>query len=297
MAQRKLLISRNILQNCDGSASSRLGHSYCLAGVKAEIAVPYSRSPAVGRLEVIVDFPKISGADFRPVVDLTNNMAHFISSTLREILESRSVLDPSCLIIRDREAAWVLNVHIICMAYDGAPIDLALAAAVAALEDTVLPGLEWDSSKGWYRRRLVVRGGSGDRRRPDQIGGVDEGRAVLSNPGEGPMSPAESSSSTEVVVYEGCRVRLLSRPISVTFVNVLDMAWVVDPCREEESLGDGITLCRVGDGWVTIRLGGSDIADMHGVLRYLSGFAAGIVTAMDEAIANAVDVDEELVVA
>jgi len=247
------------LQHCDGSACARLGHSYFLAGVKGEIsASPLTKNQSKkqnGRLEITVDFPKICGANFKTASldGTTSNMANFTASTLTEILQSREVIDLDSLTIKENEAVWVLYVYVVCMAYDGSSIDLALAAAVAALEDTKLPSLDWDSTKNWYRRQRVP------------------------NP--------------STAVYEGRNFAFLNRPMSLTFVNILDMAWIADPSREEESLGDSLTLCRTNDKWVAIKLGGEEIC-IQTVLQYLQDVSEPIFESMKTFLDNADDAEE-----
>jgi len=262
MSHRKLRVSKNLLKNCDGSACVRLGSSYYLAGVKAEIGVPLLESPSDGKVIITVDLPQICGANARQQsLNSTNYVSTFAASTVNEILQSDGVLDAKSLVIREGEAVWVLKVHIVCMAYDGGFIDAALAAAVGALEDTVLPTVSWDPTACWYRR-LSTHDDTSD------ISGSD-------------------------AVYISRRFKLLSRPLAITFLCILDSEWIVDPSRDEESLGSTMTLCRANHGWITIRLGGSEVY-IQSVHKWLQDEATKLFILLEKAIQDADDAQFEL---
>lgn len=58
-------------------------------------------------------------------------------------------------------------------------------------------------------------------------------------------------------LVEKKNVKLLSRPLPVTFAQLPGEHWVLDPSAVEESLGSSVSLCLVGGRWLVYHQGGS----------------------------------------
>jgi exosome complex component RRP43 len=168
-----------------------------------------------------------------------------LSSSLNDVLNSPQVFDPSQLDIREGEVFWTLHVHVVCLNYDGNAFDLCLLAALAALEDTVLPSL-----------------GEG-------VGKADEpGRLV------------ETASGATEKVFEGRALELLSRPLPVTFAQLPGKHWVVDPSAQEEDLGVSVSLCLVGSRWLVQHQGAANVENFLGELMPLARSSVSDITAL-----------------
>merc|ERR1711862_1017966 len=153
------------------------------------------------------------------------------------ILNSPHVLDAAQLQITEGEFFWTLTVHVVCLNYDGNAFDLCALAAIAALEDTLLPGL----------------------RSPSASSSVDAGGA---KPRLETVEPGQEAAGS---VFEQRSVALKSRPMPVTFAQLPGDVWVMDPVSAEESLGASVSLCLVGSRWLVYHRGGAATAD-----RFLS---------------------------
>lgn len=232
--RRKAQLQRSMFGSAYGSASVRLGDSSAVAGVRARVTEAVPEMPARGSIVGSVELHPLSSSAFREK-NRASATSNFLTSAITEILNSSQVFDPDQLDIRKGEVFWVLHVHVVCMNFDGNLFDLCLLAAVAALEDTLLPSL-----------------GEG-------VGKVEElGRLVALPPG----SPNS--------VSEARQVALLSRPLPVTFAQLPEEHWVLDPSAAEEALGASVSLCLVGSRWLVHHQGGTNLDRFLGELMPLA---------------------------
>lgn len=236
--RRRALLQRRALAAPLGSASVRLGASVAVAGVRAQISERTPEQPAAGRIVISVELPALCGSQFRERSRAgMQGLSSHITSALNEIFNSPHVFDPTSLDIRQGEVAWVLIVDVVCLNYDGNAFDLCLLAALAALEDTSLPGLMEEVGLG----RAAVSEAQDNQPRQ---------RLVLAPPGQ------------ELdLVAEARRLKLKSRPLPVTFAQLPGQTWVVDPSASEESLGASVSLCLLGGRWLVYHLGGCASAE------------------------------------
>lgn len=238
-----------------------------------------------GCVFVSVEYPKLCGAEFADSGGPCVSVPVFVSGTIAELLNSAAVIDTRQLLLRPAESdtsasakgadsagtrtvacqeearmsemlgqafAWHLYVHVLCLEYDGNPLDFALLASVAALENTRLPAVVWDKTAKWWRHSCEQRS-SADGPAPD-------------NGGRG-------------LFFPGRQVFLKNRPTSVTFAQIMGQWWVVDPSREEENLGCSVSLCMVKDRWHILRLGGVPVGTS--VLKDLQSRAEVIAKGLD----------------
>lgn len=219
---RRSHLHRSAIGSAHGSASISFGQSAFVAGVRAEVTEAAPELPVCGHIAVTVDLPALCASSFR---EKHRSLGHstFLSTALVDILNNSRVFDPAQLLVRDGELFWVLHIHVICLNFDGNAFDLSLLAAVAALEDTILPALAMDQSPGSNDSRRLV---------------------------EAPVDAVN-------VVSESRRVLLASRPLPMTFAQLAGQQWVLDPCAAEEGLGTSVSLCLVGGRWLVFHQGGS----------------------------------------
>lgn len=221
--RRKARLQRSTFASADGSASVRLGDSAAVAGVRAQVTEAVPELPARGNIVVGVELPPLCSASFRER-NRREALSTFLSSALSDILNSPQVFDAAQLDIREGEVFWVLQVHVVCLNYDGNAFDLCLLAAIASLEDALLPTL-----------------GEG-------VGKADEpGRLVA------------IASGSANAVFEGRRLALVSRPLPVTFAQLPGDHWVLDPSSQEEEHGASVSLCLVGSRWLVQHQGGANM--------------------------------------
>lgn len=283
-AVRDVRIMRNVLKDAAvGSAIVTAGHSRFLAGVTAEIAPPHPVAPTSGRIVVSVEFPQSCGvhASFREVGQDASSLAARTSVSLCTIFSNPEVIDLSQFCIRKGNAIWMLYVNVICLEYDGNAIDWALCSVTAALENTILPSIEWDSKYQWWR---------------------------ICN---GEMDRELSGELKEELLWRGRPVELVGRPSSVTLSKVLENYWLVDPTLDECQLGDPITIWRATTkapsssptlssqeltekgGQLRILRQGENSIDIQGLLYPLLEVSHSGIQAMERAIQKAVEDSEE----
>lgn len=263
---RDVRIMKGVLKDVTvGSSIVSAGHSRFIAGVTAEIAPPHPLEPRSGKIVVNVEFPRSSGADgSHNASEDSSSIAATASVSICQIFSSPKVVDLTQFCIKEGKAVWVLYVNVICLEYDGNVIDWSLCAVAAALQDTVLPAIEWDSQQQWWR--IVDNHES-------------EEQQIQKN-------DSESYCSSQ-------SVRLIGRPSSVTFSRLLDKYWLVDPTQDECQLGDSLTIWRSStqSDLHLLRSSGEGV-DITGLLHTLFEKSRSGMEAMDAAIEKAVNADE-----
>lgn len=214
------ICKRVLKQACIGSAMVSAGRSRFVAGVIAAICPPHSAAPQSGRIMVNVEFPKTS--TFNDAVSSTYQAAIAADTSVRvsQILTNSEVFDSTQLVITSGSAVWVLYVNVVCLEFDGNPLDWALCAAVAALEDTRLPSVRWCTTGKWWR-----------------VCSDAEAKGLLE-------SAATHSSSADLVSV-GRDVIIQHRPVCVTIAKLLDTYWVTDPSMQEEEFGESVTVWKL----------------------------------------------------
>lgn len=227
--RRPAMLRHRAITSAQGSSSVRLGLSAAVAGITTEICEALPEQRVLGRIEVSVELPPLCSSIFRDK-QRVGSMGTFLTSSLGDVLNSPHIFDASQLSITE-EYYWVLNLHIICLNYDGNAFDLCLLAALAALEDLVLPALVKDKAA--------------------------EGR------GGQPRLAEDAPGRTADI--EACKVALLSRPLPVTFAQLPGGQWVLDPSAAEEGLGASVSLCFCHGRWLVYHQGGGANAE-----RFLS---------------------------
>ncbi|GAA6004127.1 exosome complex component RRP43 [Rhodotorula paludigena] len=124
------------------SALVRLGKTSVVCGVTLEIAPPDLARPHEGFIVPNVDLSPLCSPLFRPGPPADE--AQVLSSRLRDILISSTVLPLSSLVIEPGKAAWVVYIDVVCLNYDGGVLDAAVLAAVGALKNLVFPVAAFD---------------------------------------------------------------------------------------------------------------------------------------------------------
>eukprot|EP00920_Eleutheroschizon_duboscqi_P031601 GHVT01076205.1.p1 GENE.GHVT01076205.1~~GHVT01076205.1.p1 ORF type:complete len:347 (-),score=69.04 GHVT01076205.1:1390-2430(-) len=192
---RKPHVTRHVLQTADGSAAVRCGKTAILACVRCELRTveeehqqtPRNPSgPQRGRedqrqhaaVAVTVQLPqgaaKAAAAAAAAPVDGAGGAAdavetatgstsavQFLEETVNQILNQPNFLNPEtfqCPTLRRFHFRWVLHVDLLWLSCDGNSLDMALLAAVAALEDTTIPSVVLDLKADLWWRKAVARG-------------------------------------------------------------------------------------------------------------------------------------------
>jgi exosome complex component RRP43 len=228
---RPVSVARGVVTTADGSALAKVGRTTCLAAVKLEPSPPALDAPALGILDVSVEMPPMCSAATRPGRP-SEEAAHCTRRVAEALADARVVaLDDLCI----AEATWVwrASLDVYVLDHDGAIVDAALIAAVAALRDCVVPHVAVDE-----RGKLVYSGEGATTRGGSRIGGVEEG-------GEDATASRSSARALKLGAVT---------PLALTIGQYRD-ALVVDPTASEEALMESVACVIVGEDGGVVGVG------------------------------------------
>lgn len=134
---RDISIKTNIITKAEGSAQVKLGKTYVIAGVKAEIGTPFPDEPNKGAFTVNAEFLPLASSTFEPGPPDENSieLARVVD---RGIRESKTIPVEELCIIPGRKV-WLLWIDLYILNHDGNLIDASALAALSALATTKIP--------------------------------------------------------------------------------------------------------------------------------------------------------------
>jgi exosome complex component RRP42 len=136
---RKISITRNPLQNAEGSAKVAIGDTEVLCGIKFEVGQPFSDKPDEGTLTTNVYLLSLSSERFIPFANEEDEIE--ISRVVDRGIRSAYAVDTTKLVIAEN-LVWNVFIDVYVLNYDGNIIDAASLAAMQAILDTKLPKYE-----------------------------------------------------------------------------------------------------------------------------------------------------------
>jgi exosome complex RNA-binding protein Rrp42 (RNase PH superfamily) len=257
---RPLHISRNILKkSCLGSSAISAHHSKYITGVTATITGSDTPNVTNGHVSVTFEFPKTSAITLSST-QRKPGLAADLGVKLTQIITSPSVLDPSVFVIAPQSCSWLLYVNIVCLEYDGNPLDHSLLSVIAALEDTVLPAIQWNSAAKWWQIAPPVTSSS-----------------LQPN-----LSPSHHYIPSRRIIFK-------NKPQCVTLSLLLDKYWVVDATALEEANSTNLTLCQFDKKDVStltfLKDGGPSI-NLFSILPYVLPLFHHVRTTIEKHIAD-----------
>ncbi|OIO81717.1 hypothetical protein AUJ84_00310 [Candidatus Pacearchaeota archaeon CG1_02_32_132] len=134
----------------EGSARVRMGKTEIIAGVKMEVGTPYPDSPNKGNLTVSADLLPLASPRFEQGPPKFNaiELPRLIDRMIRE----SGMIDLKKLVIVEGEKVWTVIVDIYPINDDGALVDAASIACVAALKNAVFPKLKEDGKIDYHAK-------------------------------------------------------------------------------------------------------------------------------------------------
>ncbi|GLC34487.1 hypothetical protein PLESTB_001255900 [Pleodorina starrii] len=243
---RAVTIGAGAITSADGSALVKLGRTAVLAGVRLEIIRPDETAPGAGQLVLNVELAPFSSADYRPGRQPDSVSA--VTEKLTAALLGRGggggageeAVQLGSLCIAEGKAAWRASLDLYVLDADGAVLDAALLAALAALRDTRIPPVR-STREGHYVAVGAGGGGGGG-------GGGGEGGLVAGSPS---------------------RVGLRRCPLGLTCCLYRDHI-LVDPTADEERLAEcavSVVLDQHGRMQGVYKAGGKVRADAATLVR------------------------------
>lgn len=145
---RDIEVKLNISKNAEGSASVKIGKTEVAAGVKMDVAEPYSDHEGEGTMMVTMDLLPLSSPNFEygaPKVD-SIEIARIIDRGIRE----SGFIDFKKLCIEEGKKVWSIFIDIATINDDGNLIDAGALAALFALKLARMPVYDKKTEKTQY---------------------------------------------------------------------------------------------------------------------------------------------------
>jgi exosome complex component RRP42 len=139
LEQRDFTVEYNVSNKAEGSARVKMGKTDVVVGVKFEVGEPYADSMDKGNLMVSGDLLPLASPRFESGPPKFNaiELPRLIDRMVRE----SHVIDLSKLVIKEGEKVWTVIIDVYPINDDGALIDAASIATIAALKSSYLPVL------------------------------------------------------------------------------------------------------------------------------------------------------------
>ncbi|KAH8739815.1 RPR45-like archaeo-eukaryotic exosomal RNAse PH [Cryptosporidium ryanae] len=177
------------------------------------------------RIVVNLELPPICGFSGN------SNYSTYVSNTITECLNDQRIINKDAFksVFKNKELHWVFNVDIVCLSYDGNPLDYALILAIASVINTEVPKhIFWDNNYNWFRF-------SSD---PNiSINDIEEKN----------VNKDHGNSIGETTYFKNI-------PIFVSFAYLNGKIWVCDPSSMEDSQGEIVSFCNVDDENTTLQV-------------------------------------------
>ncbi|KAK9171274.1 3' exoribonuclease family, domain 1 family protein [Cryptosporidium meleagridis] len=162
------------------------------------------------RINVSLELPTICGFTGNP------NHSSFVSNSITECLNDSRIINKEAFVTKfqGKELHWLIDIKVVCLSYDGNPLDYTLIASIASLRNAILPkNLVWDDDYNWFR--------------------------ISSYP------VSKDEVKREQMMQDSSSFFLKKVPIFVSFSYLNDSIWVCDPNYMEDSIGSTVTICCV----------------------------------------------------
>jgi len=140
---RPTIINRDSISKAEGSALVKIGSTTVICGIKAELAEPDNAEPSCGFIVPNIDMTKLCSPKHRAMgVSIDSQI---LNQTLFNTINNSGCVDLTELCIANGKLAWVLYCDLVCLDDDGAVLDVAVLALIAALKSLQLPKVLYDS--------------------------------------------------------------------------------------------------------------------------------------------------------
>lgn len=155
---RKIEIETGISKNAEGSARVKLGYTEVIAGVKIEVAEPYTDHEDEGTMKVVSELLPLSSPEFEPGppgIDAIE-IGRIIDRSVRE----SGFIDFKKLCIKKGEKVYQVLIDVYSINSDGNLIDAGCLAAVVALLSAKMPKYDEKNEKiiigEWEKKGLPL---------------------------------------------------------------------------------------------------------------------------------------------
>lgn len=148
--QREFSVEYNVSNKAEGSARVKLGKTEVVVGVKLGVGEPYPDSLDSGNLMVSGDLLPLASPRFESGPPKYNSLE--LTRLVERAIRESHVIDLKKLVIKEGEKVWTVMIDIYPINDDGALIDAAGMAAIAALMQTHFPELDENGRPDYDKR-------------------------------------------------------------------------------------------------------------------------------------------------
>jgi exosome complex component RRP42 len=136
---RPITVTKNVYENCEGSAMAQVGDTKVIAGLKLDVATPFGDRPNQGVIMFNAEFSPIAHPDFcaGPPDERSIELARVVDRGIR----SAECIDLGKLFLEEGKVLGVF-VDLFVIDHNGNLTDTAYLAAMAALKNAKMPKYE-----------------------------------------------------------------------------------------------------------------------------------------------------------
>lgn len=142
LEQREFTVEYDVSYKAEGSARVKLGKTEVVVGVKLGVGEPYPDSLDSGNLMASGDLLPLASPRFESGPPKYNSLE--LTRLVERAIRESHVIDLKKLVIKEGEKVWTVMIDIYPINDDGALIDAASIAAMAALMQTHFPEIDKD---------------------------------------------------------------------------------------------------------------------------------------------------------
>lgn len=136
---RKIVLQKNAIPNAEGSALCHLGKTQVLAGVKFDVATPFSDRPDEGVLSTNAELVPLASGTFEPGPPSPESIE--LARVVDRGIRSSNCIDLKSFFLEEGKVL-ALYIDLYVLDYDGNFFDAASLAAMQALMCTRMPKVE-----------------------------------------------------------------------------------------------------------------------------------------------------------
>lgn len=139
MDYRKITVTRDVLQNAEGSALCTIGKTQAICGIKFDTATPFSDRPNEGVLSTGAELTPLASHLFEPGPPSVDSVE--LARVVDRGIRSSNAIDLTSFFIQDGKVlALYLDLYV--LDHDGNLFDACTLASMAALQCTRMPKIE-----------------------------------------------------------------------------------------------------------------------------------------------------------
>lgn len=147
---KEVTIEYGVSNKAEGSARVKIGKTEVIAGVKLAVGTPYPDSPDAGNLVVSGDLLPLASPRFESGPPGFAGIE--ISRLVDRVIRESGMLEWEKLVIKSKEKVWTVYIDMYPLNDDGSLIDASCIAAVAALHNATLPGLNKEGNIDYEKK-------------------------------------------------------------------------------------------------------------------------------------------------